>query len=113
MFRTVKDYRNPEQILQGIKEIENLNLKLIENLSENEETYNETGRVSWKICLKITQQIHETFKGQFYACIRKQQIQIDDLRVQSELMEQQIERLTERTQGNVPLIFNHRVWAVL
>ena len=40
-------------------------------------------------------------KGQFYACIRKQQIQIDDLRVQSELMEQQIERLTERTQGDL------------
>ena len=40
--------------------------------------------------------------------IKKRQIQIDDLKVHSELMEQQIERLTERSHGNVHLIFNSK-----
>ena len=45
-FQTLEDYQEPVQILLGIKEIESLNLKLIENLSETEETNNETGKVS-------------------------------------------------------------------
>ena len=74
-----KIYFNPHHMLDGIDHIESLNLRKIEILCENSEE---------------NEKLQEAYNE-----LRHKEKQLADMKVQTRLMNAQIERLTERGQG--------------
>ena len=70
---------DPQDVLDGIDQTESLNLRKIEFLCESSEAND-----------KVQEAYNE---------LRKQEKQLKDMKVQANLMNAQIERLTERSQG--------------